>query len=207
MPSRISSGPPLPSRAVLAIGGLTLLCLTLVTALLFAADADGEERVRLDAPVAGAAHLQAAPVATPPEEPAVPRTVYAAEPEPIPAGVLAALEQSAEEPLETELARLLDALQYGFGESSVEVEPTLRPYAFRLAGRLNVRGGAFRIRVGAYDGALARQRAETLARLFEAAGVAPGRLQFQPRTGAPGLAVESPASAPAAADASALGSS
>lgn len=179
----------------------------MLAAFLFAAEtAESSDTLRLDAPITGAADLGADPtLASPPDGAPLPITapstdepsgneapdrIYPADPQSIPATVLAALEQAAEEPLEVELSRLLDALQFGFGESSIQVEPTLRPYAFRLAGRMNVRGGSFRVRVGAYDEALARQRAESLRRLFEAAGVVPGRLQFSPRSGAPGLTAE-----------------
>jgi hypothetical protein len=190
LPRPVPSGPPLPSRAVLAIGALALTCLALLAALALEA-AEREAPLALDGPSSlegppGAAAALAAPR---PPAPA-PGAVYPDEPEPIPAGLLAVLEQAAEEPLDVELARLLEALLHGFGESSVQVEPTLRPYAFRLAGRLNVRGGAYVVRVAAPDPALAEARAETLGRLFEAAGVVPGRLRVVARRGVPALTAE-----------------
>ncbi len=116
--------------------------------------------------------------------------VFAAESHPIPSGMITALEQAAEEPLDVELSRLLDAIQRGFGESSAQIAPTLRPYAYRLAGRMNIRPGAFRIRVAAPNEELAVARTEVLARLFESAGVASNRLTFMPRSGIHSLTAE-----------------
>jgi hypothetical protein len=161
----------------------------LAAALSFEAAEPTAPAVALDGP-AGAAEAATLPVADAAAPEDLPEAVFPDEPEPIPSGVLTALERASEEPLDVELARLLDALQYGFGERSVQVEPTLRPYAFRLAGRLDVRTAAFRVRVAAPDPALAEARAATLRRLFEAAGVAPGRLQFAARRGAPALLAE-----------------
>jgi hypothetical protein len=170
------------------IGALALACLVLFAALLFEAAEPDAPALALDGAAA------AAPAARPVAGPAVPQNppdiVFPDEPEPIPSGVLTALEQATEESLDVEMTRLLDALQHGFGERSVQVEPTLRPYAFRLAGRLNVRAASFRVRVAAPDPALAEARAATLRRLFEAAGVAPGRLQIAARRGAPALLAE-----------------
>jgi hypothetical protein len=168
------------------IGALALACLALVAALAFEATAP-EPPLALDAP-AVAAMQAAVPEAAP--APSAPEAVFAAEPEPIPTALLTALEQAAEEPLDVELARFLDALQYGFGASSAQVEPTLRPYAFRLAGRLNVRGGSFVVRVAAPDLALAEARAEALRRLLDAAGVVPGHLRVATARGAPTLTAE-----------------
>ncbi|HLT47048.1 MAG TPA: hypothetical protein VK002_07455 [Rubricoccaceae bacterium] len=192
MPPRVPSGPPLSSRAVLLVGALALVCLALFAALLFEAAEPGQPALALDgpAPATAAGGGVARPATDRPAASAAPDVVFADDPEPIPSGVLTALEQAAEEPLEVELARLLDALQHGFGERSVQVEPTLRPYAFRLAGRLNVRSVSFLVRVSAPDPALAEARAATLRNLFEAAGVAPGRLTIVPRRGAPVLLAE-----------------
>jgi hypothetical protein len=175
---------------------LALACLALFTTLLMESAAPAPPALVLDG--ASGADRAEAPTARPVS--AAPRDAHASratfdvvftdEPEPIPSGMLTALERAAEEPLDVELARLLDALQYGFGERSVRVEPTLRPYAFRLAGRLNVRPVPFRVRVAAPDPALAEARAGTLRNLFEAAGVAPGRLAFVARRGAPALLAE-----------------
>ena len=85
--------------------------------------------------------------------------------------------------LDVELSRLLDAIQQGFGESSIQIAPTLRPYAYRLAGRMNIRPGAYRIRVAAPSRNLAEARAQVLGRLFESAGVVSSRLTFVPRSG------------------------
>ena len=94
-------------------------------------------------------------------------SVFAAESHRVPSSVITALEQASEEPLEVELARLLDAIQQSFGESSIRIAPTLRPYAYRLAGRMNIRPGSYRIRVAAPSEELAVARAEVLGRLFE----------------------------------------
>ena len=178
MPPSISSGPPLSSRAVLIIGALSLACLALTAALAFEV-AGGEAPVALDTPVA----------VVPVEEPSssAPAAVFPDDPEPIPADLLTSLELAAEEPLDVELDRFLDALHHGFGVSSARVEPTLRPYAFRLAGRLNVRGATYLVRVIAPDAALADARTDALRRLFDAAGVVPGRLRLEAERGAPAL--------------------
>ena len=109
--------------------------------------------------------------------------IFTADSAPLPASVITALEQASEEPLDVELSRLLDAIQQGFGESSIQIAPTLRPYAYRLAGRMNIRPGAYRVRVAAPSESLAQARAEVLARLFESAGVLSSRLTFVPRSG------------------------
>lgn len=172
----------------MAIGVLTLACLALLAALMFtAAERIEAPALRLEAPVAATA--DDAPSADSPGA-AVNPAAFPAEPHAIPTTLITALEQAGTEPLEVELERLLGALQHGFGETSVQIEPTLRTYAFRLAGRLNVRPSSFRVRVTAPDGALARARAESLRRLFAAAGVVSGRLAFQPRTGLHSLTIE-----------------
>ncbi|NNF59411.1 MAG: hypothetical protein HKN04_14340 [Rhodothermaceae bacterium] len=192
VPSRIPSGPPLPSRAVLLIGGLALLCLVLLATLTFAVSNADAPSLALDAPPdpVAAARLDATTTRSPQRTEAGSDAVYAAEPNAIPTGVLTALEQASEEPIEVEFNRLLDAIQHGFGESSVQIEPTLRPYAARIAGRLNVRPVSFTVRVAAPDRALAQARARALGRLFDAMGVVSSRLSFTPRAGAPGLSAE-----------------
>lgn len=187
LPSRIPSTPPLSSHGVLFAGALALVCLVLSATLLFEMAGPTQPVLSFDPP--------ALAIGTSSPEPegaagALPVAVFSDDPMPIPTGVLTALEQAAEEPLEAELTRLLDALQHGFGEQSVQVEPTLRPYAFRLAGRLNVRMDSFRVIAGAPDPALAEARAATLRNLFATAGVAPGRLTIVARRGAPGLRAE-----------------
>lgn len=173
---------------------MSLFCLALFIALVFEANrrADGSQ-LQLDIPAEQAAEQSSPP--TPgadqsdgrhPEtatETTRRRGVFDAESHPISSGVITALEQAAEEPLDVELSRLLDAIQQGFGESSIQVAPTLRPYAYRLAGRMNIRPGAYRVRVAAPSEELAIARAEVLGRLFEAAGVVTSRLTFVPRTG------------------------
>ncbi|MDX1419318.1 MAG: hypothetical protein R3181_05075 [Rubricoccaceae bacterium] len=186
MPSRIPSAPPLSSHGVLFAGAFALGCLVLSATLLFEMAGPAQPALSFDAAVLTVGASEASP-----EDAAeAPQAVFLDDPDPIPASVLTALERAAEEPFETELTRLLDALQYGFGERSVQVEPTLRPYAFRLAGRLNVRTGSFRVIAGAPDPALAEARAATLRNLFATAGVAPGRLTVVARAGAPALRAE-----------------
>lgn len=186
----VPSGPPLTSRAILLVGGLALFCLALFSALVLEAERDEDGRVHLGSPneqVDGSARLTdsgpAGSTTVPEAQAARNIAVFDAEPHPVQAGVLTALEQAASEPLEVELSRLLDAIQQGFGETSVQIAPALRPYAYRLAGRMNIRPGAYRVRVAAPREELAIARAEVLARLFEAAGVVSSRLTFVPRTG------------------------
>ena len=90
--------------------------------------------------------------------------------------MLTRVEDAASEPLEIELGHLLDAIQTGFGERSAQLEPTLRPYVFRIAGRLSVRTETFRIAATAPDLALANARALTLRRLLDMAGVTASRV-------------------------------
>ncbi len=146
--------------------------------------ADGPQ-LQLDVPTEQAAEQP--PPSAPAASSGAPVTrrgiVFDAESFPIPASVITALERAAEEPLDVELYRLLDAIQQGFGESSIQIAPTLRPYAYRLAGRMNIRPGAYRVRVAAPSEELAIARAEVLGRLFESAGVVSSRLTFVPRTG------------------------
>lgn len=183
------------SRAILMVGFMALFSLALLTALTFEASSGNEPAdVSLDMPAGTGAQTPVEPN-LPGEGPGggtIPETgteaptdspVYDSEAHPISATTLTALEQAAEEPIDIELARLLEAIQQGFGESSIQIEPTLRPYAFRLAGRLNIRPENYRIRVSAPIEDLAIARAEILGRLFESAGVVSNRLTFTPRTG------------------------
>lgn len=176
------------------IGGLALLCLALMAALTFeAASEQNASELQLDLPtehMATQAHTTAEPVEPETQRDTGSGSVYSAEPSPISTNTLTALEQAAEEPLENEFNMLLQAIQQGFGESSAQIAPSLRPYAFRLAGRLNIRPDNYRVRVSAPIQGLAETRAETLGRLFEAAGVVSSRITFHPRTGIHSLVAE-----------------
>lgn len=168
------------------VGGMALFCLALFTALVFESGRDARgSQLQLDVPTEEASQQSAGPDSNAETQEESPRntSVFAAESNPIPSGIIMALEQAAEEPLEVELNRLLDAIQQGFGESSIQIAPSLRPYAFRLAGRMNIRPGAFRVRVASPREDLAIARAEVLGRLFESAGVVSSRITFVPRTG------------------------
>lgn len=163
-PSPIAARPPLPSYAVATIGGLLLLCLALSAALLVAVQ---------DAPPVAAAPK--------PDTSALPAsadldTAFTADPSPIPVDLLTRLEEASAEPLDIELTRLLDAIQHGFGRRSVQLEPTLRSYVYRMASRFEWNPDTFRVAVTAPDGDLAAARGATLERLFDDA-IASGRLQ------------------------------
>ncbi len=189
LPSKVPSGPPLTSRAILLVGGLSLFCLALFSALILESGTDTDSTpLQLDRRTEQTGNPAQRPDTAPngaAQAAEASRTIaaYDAEPHAIRAGAITALEQAAEEPLDVELSRLLDAIQQGFGETSVQVAPALRPYAYRLAGRMNIRPGAYRVRVAAPNEGLAIARAEVLARLFETAGVVSSRLTFVPRTG------------------------
>lgn len=160
--------PPLPSYAVVLIGGLSLLCLALAAALTVA--------VQDATPVAAAPPVEQAEPA--PDAPAAAAldASFTAEPSPIPVDLLTRLEEASEEPLDIELSRLLDAIQHGFGRRSVQLEPTLRSYVYRMSSRFEWNPDSFRVAVTAPDGDLAAARGATLERLFDDA-VASGRLQ------------------------------
>lgn len=190
----VTSGPPLPSAAVLAIAGLALTCLALVAALvLSSADRPVEYQSAVAVPgipaTATPPDAESAAAAAPEasgesDAPAPSRTqtvavdsllaAFPAEPRPIPTGVITRIEAAETEPVAIELGHLLDAIQTGFGTQSAQLEPTLRPYVFRIAGRLSVRAEPLRIAATAPDGALAQARAATLRRLFDLAGVSTG---------------------------------
>lgn len=190
----IPSGPPLSSRAIVMVGGIALFCLALITALILESGGNaGGSQLQLDIPAEQASEQTSQsdpsagqgggllPLAA--TEAAGDRVLFDAESHPISTGVITALEQAAEEPLDVELNRLLEAIQQGFGESSIQIAPSLRPYAYRLAGRMNIRPGAYRVRVAAPSEELANARAEVLGRLFELAGVVNRRLTFVPGMG------------------------
>ena len=169
---------------------MILFCLALFMALALESNRTADEsQLQLDVPAERTAdqEIGSAPdegvMAEAPAEAPHTAAIFTAESAPLPASVITALEQASEEPLDVELSRLLDAIQQGFGESSIQIAPTLRPYAYRLAGRMNIRPGAYRIRVAAPSRNLAEARAEVLGRLFESAGVVSSRLTFVPRSG------------------------
>ena len=176
---------------------MVLFCLALAMALVLESNRDaGGTQLQLDVPAEqtadqemgsgpGGGFMPEAPAEAPNNA-----AVFTAESSPLPASVITALEQASEEPLDVELSRLLDAIQQGFGESSIQIAPTLRPYAYRLAGRMNIRPGAYRVRVAAPSESLAEARAQVLAHLFETAGVVSSRLTFAPRSGIHSLTAE-----------------
>ncbi|MEM1054526.1 MAG: hypothetical protein AAGI52_03290 [Bacteroidota bacterium] len=101
---------------------------------------------------------------------------YPTEPQPIPAAMLTQIEDAGTGPLPIEMGQLLTAIQTGFGDRSAQIEPTLRPYVFRIAGRLSVRSDTLRIAATAPDLDLARARAATLRRTLDVAGVSGTRV-------------------------------
>ncbi len=179
VPSTPAVFPTVPSYAILVIGGLVLMCLALTAALAtsLSAPAERPEPVltvgRADRP------------APPPEPPAVATAVpasFPAEPVPIPVELLTQLEAASEQPLDVELTRLLDAIQYGFGTRSARLEPTLRSYVYRMSSRFEWNPGSFRVAVSAPTADLAEARSALLADLFPDA-VAAGRLRLATTVG------------------------
>ncbi|MEL6614715.1 MAG: hypothetical protein AAFQ43_03205 [Bacteroidota bacterium] len=194
----VTSGPPLPSAAVLVIAGLALLCLALAAALVLnASDRPVEYAGTVAVPGIPAstgtpeAAPNGAPAPTPEAAASAPEAsgeapatqtvavdsllaAFPAEPGPIPTGMITRIEAAETEPVSVELGHLLEAIQTGFGTESAQLEPTLRPYVFRIAGRLSVRAEPLRIAATAPDAALAQARAATLRRLFDLAGVSTG---------------------------------
>lgn len=173
---------PLPSHAILVIGGLTLVCIALAGVLLMTLGGEpAEAPADLAVPVETVADAPA---------PAAPAASFDAEPAAIPTALLTRLEAASDGPLEQELALLLEAIQTGFGTSSVQLEPTLRAYAYRMASRFVWNPDTFQVDVRAPDEALASARAATLVRLFEAA-VDDGRLDVRPGVGPHSLTLAS----------------
>ena len=177
------------------VAGLALVCLALVaalalsgvgTAVAYGTAGTAEPSTALVG--GGAPRGPAAPTAAAPEASGAAGSesvsvdsllgAFPAEPDPIPTATITRLEDAGEEPLETEMAHLLDAIQLGFGEGSAQIAPSLRPYLFRIAGRLSVRTETFRIAATAPEPALARARAATLRRLLDVAGVTDSRLSI-----------------------------
>lgn len=203
--SPITSGPPLPSIGVLAIVGLTMLSLALAIALVLTA-AEAPVEYATSAPTAPVSEplAEPSPSALPPMPAASPASAdsttlrldslmaaFPAEPQPVPARVLTDIEAAGNGPLEPELTLLLAAIQTGFDRQSAQIEPTLRPYLFRIAGRLSVRTDIIRIAVTAPDIDLAHARAATLRRTLDVAGVSPTRVQIGAGTGAHALTLVS----------------
>jgi len=173
---------PLPSVAVLAIGALALACLTLLAALVMTASdaspavASAPDEVEI---VTGAAEAS-------PEAPAAVSAAGGAagstEGSSVSADQLAALEAAANLPLTGELTAFLSAAEASFGATSAQLDPALRPYAYRLASRFEWNPDTFRISVVAPDAALAQSRVDVLKQVFSDA-VASGRLVLVPATG------------------------
>lgn len=187
---------PLPSRAILAIGTLSLTCVTLLAALVLTAAAG--------TPAASGAPPDAVPAGTvpadaPPALPAagdgpasdvpadaafasVPTAESGVDAQPVPPDLLASLEAAADAPLPTELALFLRAAQHGFGDRSARLDPSLQSHAYRLASRFEWNPDSYTIAVAAPTLALAQERAARLSQLFSAA-VASGRLTIRPSAG------------------------
>lgn len=167
--------PPLPSWGIAVIGGLSLLCLALAASLAVAvAEPDRVEAAPPIADTRDAVTEAPAPEASDDEPTAIPAS-FTAEPTPIPVELLTRLEEASDQPLDVELSRLLEAIQFGFGRRSAQLEPTLRSYVYRMGSRFEWNPDSFRVAVTAPDPALASARAAQLERLFEDA-VAAGRL-------------------------------
>ena len=197
-----SSGGPigaaaLPSWAVLVLGSLTLTSLGLAALLVVGIGSRAAPEPAAIAPAATAAADGAAP--EPAAEPAAnpqpagadeASTAYSDEPSAVPADVIARLEASSNEPLHSELTRLLAAVQHGFGGRSAQLDPALRSYTARMASRFEWNPDTFRVAVTAPDPALADARAETLRRLFSDAVVS-RRLEIQTAAGPDALSLVS----------------
>ncbi len=178
---------PLPSYAVILIGGLALLCLVLTVALATVLTTTPAPSAPVATPAPAAELPHEAPTASPPRTPAAASTAepaasaspasFPGEPLPIPIDLLTRLEEASDEPLDVELTRLLDAIQHGFGTRSARMEPTLRSYVYRTASRFEWTPDSFRVAVTAPAADLAQARATLLADLFEEA-VASGHLQI-----------------------------
>jgi len=173
---------------VLAVAGLALLSLALMLALVLAA---ADAPVEYAAASPQSAEPSTAAIASPPPLPSAAApgdsasasvaldsllAAYPAEATPIPTALITQIEDAGTGPLEIELGHLLRAVQTGFGDRSAQIEPTLRPYVFRIAGRLSVREDTLRIAATAPDLDLARARAATLRRTLDVAGVSDRRV-------------------------------
>ena len=178
---RAAARRPLPSGAVLALGALGLLCLTLLATLVMAASG-----ASLPASLSAPAEEATAP--TPGAEVATAPVAPEAGGASVPAGRLAALDAAANLPLPGELAAFLRAAEESFGDASAQLDPALRPYAYRLASRFEWNPDTFRVQVAAPDAALAQSRVEVLTQVFSDA-VASGRLVLVPTTGPSALSL------------------
>jgi hypothetical protein len=174
-----AGGPPLSSRAILAIGTLTLVCLALAAALAF--QAIGDEPPAMDGQEAG--------VTQPVEASTVPPRAIR-EALPVSDTTLTGIERAAMGPLEGELDRLALALQGAFGRSSAEVAPVLQPYVAHAAERMRTHPGRFVLVVTAPDPALAAARAEGILRAFEGTGLPADMLRMTAGAGPPSVRFE-----------------
>jgi hypothetical protein len=180
-PAGISTpgGPPLSSRAILAIGTLALVCLALAAALAF--QAIGEEPPAMDG--------QEALVTQPVQASTVPPRAIR-EALPVSDTTLTGIERAAMGPLEGELDRLALALQGAFGRSSAEVAPVLQPYVAHAAERMRTHPARFVLVVTAPDPELAAARAEGILRAFEGTGLPADILRMTAGAGPPSVRFE-----------------
>ena len=169
---------PLPSWAVAVIGGLSLLSLTLLLALVSVMS--GEPAPDAESPSEREPTAEAAPAATPASFPAEPST--------IPVDLITRLEEAGDQDLSVELSRLLDAVQHGFGRRSARLEPTLQAYVYRMSSRFQFNHDSHRVAVTAPDASLAAARAALLEQLF-ADAVAEGKLEVGHGVGPHALAL------------------
>ena len=199
MPAAVSNVPPLTSRQVAVAGGLSLLSLTLFVAFALLASAGDTAEAAPSAPTSTAptppVQTVAGPTAEVPPHAAAPSLAdlaaqFPAEPALIPQEVLTRLELAGADSVHRELGLYLGALQLGFASRSVQVEPTLRSYAFRLAERVNAHPERYRVLVVAPTAPLAQARAAVLERFFARAGALPDRLRIVPLVGPHGLHAE-----------------
>lgn len=163
----------MPSRAILLVCALALTCTALAAALVLSA----ADVVPAAAPVASELGDGPSPTA------ATTAGAFVAEPVALPSGTLTRLEAAGSGTIEDEMDAFFAAVQTGFGDRSVELEPSLRPYLMRLVGRLGVRGDGFVVRATAPDVELAAARAASLTRIFATAGVADDQITFDAGVG------------------------
>jgi hypothetical protein len=175
-----AGGPPLSSRAILAIGSLALVCLALAAALAF--QALGDEPPAMDASV-GEAVTPAVETSSVP-----PRAIREALP--VSDTTLTGIERAAMGPLEGELDRLAQALDGAFGRSSAEVAPVLQPYVAHAAERMRAHPARFILVVTAPDPELAAVRAEGILRAFQGAGLPADMLRMTAGAGPPSVRFE-----------------
>ena len=172
---------PLPSYAILIIGFLTLLCLALAAALVVAVSEQ-------PAPDDLGTVVEVSAPAEPVDE--APAPSFGAEAGVVPTDLITRLEAASDGPIQTEMKLLLDAIQIGFGEQSVQLDPSLRTYAYRTSSRFIWEPDTFTVTVQAPTQDLAEARAATLSRLFETA-IDAGRLSIAPAVGQHSLSLAS----------------